>query len=195
VCLVPASEAPHSGPTHSGGRGVRIAGSRILVDDRTHANLPGMRCPGFAPPVLWNWPNPASYRAGASQNQGAAPRSAVRNPSPGQGLDFTVSLVELGDDPMDKPNGTSSLASARISSPSWMRLTRHVPCKPPHSPVVRCSLRSIARHRFGGALRLVALSPRQCLRTHPSQRIRHSCRFGLVGRTAQRARAVREPLP
>ena len=130
MCVVPASEAPHSGPTHSGGRGVRIAGSRILVDDRTHANLPGMRCPGFAPPVLWNWPNPASYRAGALQNQGAAPRSAVRNPSPGQGLDFTVPLVELGDDPMDKPNGTSSLASARISSPSWMRLTRHVPCKP-----------------------------------------------------------------
>lgn len=35
-----------------------------------------------------------------------------------------------GMNPMDKPNGTSSLASGRISSPSWMRLTRHVPCKP-----------------------------------------------------------------
>jgi hypothetical protein len=42
----------------------------------------------------------------------------------------TVPLVELGDEPDGQPNGAPSLASVRISSPSWVRLTRHVPCKP-----------------------------------------------------------------
>ena len=34
MCVVPGNEAAHSGPTNSGGRGVRIGVRRILVDEQ-----------------------------------------------------------------------------------------------------------------------------------------------------------------
>ena len=88
--VVPGSEAAHSGPTYSGGRGVRIAVRRILVDDRTHANLPGMRFPWICISSAPELAKSGLYRAGGSQNQGAASVSAVRSPSPRQGLDRFV---------------------------------------------------------------------------------------------------------
>jgi hypothetical protein len=39
MCAIPGSKAAHSGPT-SGGRGVGIGVSKILVEDRTEMNLP-----------------------------------------------------------------------------------------------------------------------------------------------------------
>ena len=98
--VVPGNEAAHSRPHSSAGREVHIGVGSSRSTDRTHANLPGARCPGFASPVRRNWPDPAPYTASLVAKSGVLlvcpgvePDPAVRTEGPRH-----TCRVEAGDE-------------------------------------------------------------------------------------------------